>query len=741
MDSFGQTLLWFQEGDKKLEVPFFQRPYVWDEDNWLTLVSNIKDAKSNKMPFIGSFILQKKTDDCYWVIDGQQRITTLTILIKSFLDADNSIIEFTRSYLKGILYSARIIDGLHIEFVPRLIPSNADKESYDKVMDTNLDRSILKAGESKIVDCYLYFYKYFCELNSADRTIILNRLISSTKYVIIIALDAEDDEQEIFDTVNSLGKKLTNSDIVKNYLYQKMKAFADKDKDKTNNVLKHYDQYWNKKFIENDKKDFWDRVITLGRIATTNLDAFLKDYATIKGIYIPSESGGIEGLAKKYKDYIDLLSFEQLKSFSIELSEYADVYYDMKNNYENCDRFLMSDIVNTTLLVLDVLETSTFNPYILSLIKNKDKDIDEKLFALQKFVLKRYLWKATAKNYNKVCLSLLSHSESDEYLDNYNDQSEDVDWESYPNAVKNIKKNKHANLLLFLIEMIRRKNYGENKYSDSLLFNKTLEHIMPQKWEKNWKGVPSYFENSDGDYEEIIGDEELITKNRNSKVYSLGNMTLLSAGLNTSISNGTFETKINGTSRYKGMKTFGLSLSVCQEVVDVYNDIKRWDERNIIKREKDLTKELNKFYKFVPDDVIESACENNSGIKRAFDDKDKNQLDNKDFNVLDKNSWENVPITTLAKEVFVYLINNKKISDDIADNLLDLGYCKNVFHASYPVFAYDRDANKLNTDKKHYGKTSYLVGAKTIYLSFEWFANQYVYLREWLISNFDIFKE
>lgn len=85
MDGFGKTLFWFSEDDLTLEVPFFQRPYVWDEENWESLINSISKSSPKTMPFIGSFILQEKSKGSYWVIDGQQRITTLTLLIKSFV--------------------------------------------------------------------------------------------------------------------------------------------------------------------------------------------------------------------------------------------------------------------------------------------------------------------------------------------------------------------------------------------------------------------------------------------------------------------------------------------------------------------------------------------------------------------------------------------------------------------------------------------------------------------------------
>ena len=87
MKGEAQNFKWFK--DRIFEIPFFQRPYVWKEDNWEELWNNIVLNSAEEMPFIGSFILQIKDDRGlvnYIVIDGQQRLTTLSILIKAFFN-------------------------------------------------------------------------------------------------------------------------------------------------------------------------------------------------------------------------------------------------------------------------------------------------------------------------------------------------------------------------------------------------------------------------------------------------------------------------------------------------------------------------------------------------------------------------------------------------------------------------------------------------------------------------------
>ncbi len=99
MKGEAKTLEWIK--DKMFEVPFFQRPYVWNEDNWDELWESIKNSKNGEMPFIGSFILQEKLGEQptkYLVIDGQQRLTTFSILIKAYLEFAKDIISTDNAF-------------------------------------------------------------------------------------------------------------------------------------------------------------------------------------------------------------------------------------------------------------------------------------------------------------------------------------------------------------------------------------------------------------------------------------------------------------------------------------------------------------------------------------------------------------------------------------------------------------------------------------------------------------------
>lgn len=606
MDGKATTLLSWITKANIIEVPFFQRPYVWDDDDFKALTESFIDSPDGEMPFFGSVIMKKVGDDAdrhYLVIDGQQRITTFNVLIRVLLDLHkNEIIKLTSTLaqtLSNSIYNTKIdlSSGKEL-FTLRLIPSNSDKSAFEKIMDVDVDRPIPidNLKNSHIENAYSFFYNFFMLSGSEMALKFALKLYNDiNNSMIFIVLDDKDDEQKIFDSVNSLGKALTNSDIIKNYIFQKMKEFAKSDNNRIENITKIYEKYWDKAFYYGEKKDFWYKEFTIGRISTDHLECFLRDLAVVKKFYAAKKTSGLYGLCKAYKAYIDNLDYDSLYSFVKEISEYADVYYRYKTEYLNNTNFIWSDFKNRLLLILDYLETSTFNPYLLKVFKENPNDIENKLYNLERFFLFRFFYDGTTKNYNQCCEGLINALNDEVFFDEYLKESP-VTNKSYKDKFRKLS-NKQGLLVMFLIEMQNR-NDKEDSYSDGLNIKAyTLEHVMPQSWKEHWMNVDSYSDNGD-----LIdkNDTQAFIDNRNKAVKSLGNFALLTSKLNSAVSNDSFEVKINGNGKKKGegMKHFAAALSTTKKIIDVYDNTQKWDERNIYANEKEYFEQLNKFYKF-----------------------------------------------------------------------------------------------------------------------------------------------
>ncbi len=606
MDGNASELLkWITEA-KRIEVPFFQRPYVWNETDFEALIDSFNDAVGNTMPFFGSVIMKKVGSDedlSYLVIDGQQRITTFNILIRVLLDInENNDIKLAPAVtqtLRNAIYDIDVDDEGGEVFYLRLIPSNSDKESFEKVMEAECDRPIALESltNAPIEIAYSFFYKYFTTEGVDAVKKFSMKLFNHNKSMIFIVLDDKDDEQRIFDSVNSLGKALTNSDIIKNYIFQKLKEKAFEDEHKIKNILVLYNKYWDSIFYKEDRKTFWYKEFSVGRNTTDHLECFLRDFAIAKKIYSAYKATGTYGLCNTYKNYIDVLNYDQLVTFLKEINEYAQVYYEYKSEYANLSNYIWSDYKNRLLLIFDRLETTTFNPYLLKLLKEKPNDIEQKFYRLERFFMKRFIFGGPTSNYNKCCEGLISAIDDAIYFDEYMKES------PVPNVDYKIKlrrcNNTQGLLVMFLIEMMNRDG-NETMYSDALNIKAyTLEHVMPQKWNTNndWMNIDSY--NDEG---ELIdkNNTQLFVDNRNEAVRSIGNFALLTSKLNTSISNGSFAIKINGNGKPNGsgIRQFAAALSTTRKVIDVFDSNELWDERKIFENEKNYYNQLNNYYHF-----------------------------------------------------------------------------------------------------------------------------------------------
>ena len=148
-------------------------------------------------------------------------------------------------------------------------------------------------------------------------------------------------------------------------------------------------------------------------------------------------------------------------------------------------------------------------------------------------------------------------------------------------------KNSKAALLLFWIELFRRHNdYGHG--IKELKYNYSLEHIMPIKWQEHWSNIEITYEDSS-----LVADPIKATEIRDSLISSIGNMTLLTAKLNTVVSNSCFDIKVNGSGRKKGIKPYS-DLSITKEVVYSPDGSERlvWSDDSIRERNVVLFNEI-----------------------------------------------------------------------------------------------------------------------------------------------------
>jgi uncharacterized protein with ParB-like and HNH nuclease domain len=239
-----------------LEIPHFQRSYVWGKEQWERFLDDMKYISRSKYPyFMGSVILKQqeipssyKTGDVRSIVDGQQRLTTITLFFKALYEKNGIPEKFSEIFKT---HNGELI----------LIHNYLDKEVFEKIL---LDKELTDNDKEKqIYMCYDYFFK-----NITKDEIEANALLEN---VIFVGIDLyhQEDEQQIFDTINSLGVSLTTAELMKNFLFKE--------------DIEAYIKNWRNIFEKDDEtRKYWEQEVTAGRNKRSNIDIFLESYLLIK---------------------------------------------------------------------------------------------------------------------------------------------------------------------------------------------------------------------------------------------------------------------------------------------------------------------------------------------------------------------------------------------------------------------------------------------------------------------------
>lgn len=539
---------------RNLEIPFFQRSYVWDIEQWQRFLEDMRMVSISKKPyFLGSVILKQQEttsnkDSILTVIDGQQRLTTLNIFLKVLCLKNNSDSDFTETFKKQ--RDKSII----------LLHNHNDQDSFNKVVNLN-ELTLFKDIPEN--DNILSAYNYFVENidDDLENTLDFYNILDNILFV-GIDLGYDEDEQQIFDTINSLGVRLTTAELLKNYFFNR-------------DEIESYEIYWKNIFEKDDEtKSYWDREITTGRLRRTFIDLYFYSYLQIKiqdnKLKIKADDKNdfskVENLFESYKRFIRDYNLNKSEILE-EIKEYAKLFKE-NFDYEVINRELTNESgIERINAIIFGLDTSTLIPYSLYILKNvNDETKRNELFEfIESYILRRMIVKATTKNYNQlftdrlITNEILSKDQFIEFLDKQNDK---VNY--MPNNIElkqgidnSILINKQAAGIIYLIESkIRNKSkhatqlLGISKYS--------LEHLMPKKWENKWSRVSTKEEK---DF-------------RNFKLKTLGNLAIITQSLNASIRDSNWPTKKKGNGNKEGLIHYSGGI----ETLSPFLELTEWNE-------------------------------------------------------------------------------------------------------------------------------------------------------------------
>ena len=360
------------------EIPVFQRNYEWDKDQCEQLFKDLTvAARTNTDHFIGAIVYVTETGNkmshIYRIIDGQQRLTSLTLLLKALSDADEQDRdEIEEEYLTN----KYLDDNNHL----KLKPVEHDYEAFDSVMNnmTDFDKP------SKVIDNYKFFRKLIkdSDISSDELYEAMNHF--NMVYIELSGDSNEENPQVIFESLNSTGVSLSPSDLVRNFLLMKLDSQQQEEL---------YKKYWVK--IER-------------MFATPTFAEFIRHYLVVK-THISVKKYSV------YSSYKDYFVSNQLSSNDAlaDLFKFANYYNQILNHNSNDYEF------DRIMEHINVMDSKVVYPYLMLLMDLVNSEqVDQKEANKLAHILESYLFrikvcKLATNRLNKVVVGLCDLSKED----------------------------------------------------------------------------------------------------------------------------------------------------------------------------------------------------------------------------------------------------------------------------------------------------------------------------------------
>jgi len=601
------SLLGIFEKKMRLEVPLFQRQYVWNrEHQWEPLWEDIarkfaeylEGRRDAPVHFFGAMVLDQKLTPINYVekrqvIDGQQRLTTVQIFLAAFRDLchEHNCDDLYSECDYFLLNKGKLAEPETDKF--KVWPTQLDRLQFADVIESG-SRDILARKHPltkrkysrkwdprpRMVEAYFFFYEQLREFflgTSAEPPLAADKplatrleesfqALKNSLQVVVIDLDQDDDAQVIFETLNARGEPLLPADLLRNFIFLRAVRHGEPQEEL-------YDKYW-RQFDD----PFWRQEVSQGRLYRPRSDLFMQHFlASRLSMDIPNKHLFVE-----YKFWI-----EKQRPFTTvreELSTLARQGSDFRRILEP----KKGDILFPLVTFLERFDIGTAYPLLMYLLDVGLTDIQWQMVAvtLESYLLRRAVCNLTTKNYNRVFLELTralrregpTPDNIQEYLAALTGESRQ--WPT-DDTFRNAWQSQHVYQSLQspkIVHILLRLNddYLSNKHEQiSIESPLTVEHIMPQNWIESWP-LPDGSRGLIGQNSQPDDPKTVATKRRNAMLQTFGNLTIITKPLNSSASN-------NGW-KYKkiALKTSLLPINQQLQAVEL------WDETAIDERSRAL---------------------------------------------------------------------------------------------------------------------------------------------------------
>lgn len=601
MDARKANIYKFLSGDKQYIIPVYQRIYSWEIEEckrlWFDIVDMQKKNKNGH--FVGSIVSITENDSPsdmskFTIIDGQQRITTLMLLLLALRDY-----AFIHKEEKSINWKK-----INNSFLKN---PDEDDESQYKLLLTETDKDILisliekrpidENLNSRLIRNYKYFFNVIekMELSLQEVYEAIGKL-----QVVDINLDRTNDEpQVIFESLNSTGKELSESDLIRNF------------------ILMGLDNKQQKEIYKN----IWRPMEQLFRYEkqTLLMDRFFRDYLTMKLARIPK----LDKIYEEFKMYTNNCGFSTLKDLCNDLYMYAKYYTDMIFEQGNKKLINLYKEINS-------LKMEVAFPFLLKIHHDFEKNLinEDDIISIIKlcisYVFRRSICDIPTNSLNKTFATLKNEIKVSDYLNSIkvffilkDDYKVFPNDEKFSSALK-VKDIYHMRVRNYILSCLENFN---NKAPINIE-NYTIEHIMPQT-----KNLSSIWKKELGKNYKAVHKKYL---------HTIGNLTL--TAYNSEMSNKPFIEKMK---MHGGFKESALRLN---SYVVKQNE---WNENTIKERACELVEKalLIWEYPMVKKDILIKYKNNNK--QEAY------SLESYEFNKTTKILFDklNTRIMNLSSEV------------------------------------------------------------------------------------------
>lgn len=571
--------------DTQFVIPVYQRNYDWTEAQCVQLLNDILAAGAGEKinaHFIGSIVYIH--DDVYSasgirelsIIDGQQRLTTITLiyialyrLLKSMGDQQ----KLTR------IHETYLINKFAAEEEKLKLRPTENNDQAIKHLLSGDEVDSFGGGFSRVISNFGYFSSHINNENIEAVLSGLNKLM----FVEVSLERGKDDAQRIFESLNSTGLELSQADLIRNFILMGL------SRKKQNDI---YTKYWQK--IEQAAKEL--------RTNQSRVSDFIRDYLTLKTKKIPNKSS----VYAHFKERFATLEYEALETLLEELKTLSRHYH----NFINPDQ-IGEPSIRMQLHNVEQLEINVSYPFLLQVFSDYDNNIIDKahllevLELIQSFVWRRFVLGLPTNALNKIFMRLY----------------EDVILGDYVASIARslMKKKgsqrfpKNSELLSTVVEkdfynikprnrtyFLQRLENHNNKEPVNLDGNSdiTIEHIFPQTPDAKWKHAL--------DAKEFQAFSE-------THLHTIGNLTL--SGNNGSLGNKCFSEKkqMNHDTKEQGYAFSRLWLN------RYLKDIDQWNLATYEERSRQLSERVLEIWRYPNLDLPDAARNEEVSIFEAED--------------------------------------------------------------------------------------------------------------------------